>query len=942
MTDLQERIEALPPDKRARLERMLADKAATAQVDRPIPARGSAAVELSFAQRREWLTEQLRGSNNMRGAVRLSGRLDVELLRRIVRELVARHEVLRTNVELRSGAPVAVVRPPGDELDLPVVDLSGTPRTEHPAELDRLVHEEACRPFDVESDVLMRGVIIRLAPDEHILLLTTHHMASDGWSQGILVTEIAALHEAFRDGGESTLTPLALQYADFAAWQQDQLDQGGFEPHLEYWRTQLAGMPPRLALPIDHPHPPEPSFSGATYRHSLSATARDGVDRLVKQIHASPFMVMLAALKTLMYRFTGQTDIVVGAPIAGRNRPELEPVMGCFVNVLLLRTHLSGADTFDELLRQVRTATLDGYEHQDLPYERLIDDLQPKRDRAGTPLIQLMFNFDNLPLTPVELTGVTMTPMPVDWDGVNVELALLAQQDADGTTLVWQYDTELFEPETVADLSRHLERILEAVIVAPQTRLDDIALTDRAAATADVTTAGPDARDAESVHRAVERWASRTPEAAAVVCAGQAMSYRELDRRANRIAHLLRDRGAGRGAVVGVCTGSSFRLAEAVLGVLKAGAAFLPLDPRDPVARTRFLLDDLEIRTVLTDPETEPLLHEPGVATVMLDDDATATRGRTETDQGIDVGSRDIAYAIYTSGSTGTPKGVLVEHGALLEYAKCFAGRLGIGPADRFLQFASPGFDVLVEELFPTWLAGATVVMMPAETRGGAPADLVRLLAAERVTLAELPTALWHEWADVADRPGQAPPESLRMVVVGGERVLRDRLAAWARTGVALTHVYGLTETTVTSTTFTPGPEDWASANLPIGSALANTALYVLDTRMRPVPKGAPGELFVGGTGVARGYVNQPGLTAERFLPDPFAARAGARMYRTGDLVRVRTDGNLEFLSRVDRQVKIRGYRIELAEIEAALVRCTGIRQAVVTVREVTEGDRRL
>jgi Condensation domain len=464
VTDLHGRIQALRPEKRAQLERMLAERAARASLDQPIRARHGTAIPLSVAQHREWLTEQSRPSNNMRGAVRITGRLDPDRLRRVLREIVMRHEVMRTNVEPRSGTPVAVAQARVDELDVALVDLSGM--RDRDAEVDRLLLQEARRPFDVARDVLLRGLIIRLAAEEHVLLLTIHRMASDGWSQSILLTELASLLEAARTGTGSPLAPPPLQYADFSAWQRDQLDRGGFDRHVEYWRTQLTGRPPRLALT-----PGRPSFTYATYRHSLPASTGEGIDRLVKRLHASPFMVLLAALKTLVYRLTGQTDVVVSAPIAGRNRPELEPVFGCFVNILLLRTRIRGADTFRELLTKVRTTTLDGYEHQDLPYEHLIDEPRP-----DPPRLPLMFNADNLPLSPIKLTGLTLTPVPVDSDGVDAELTLLAQRDADGTRLVWQYDTGLFEPATIVAHSRQLAAILAQVVAIPDIRLDDIPL----------------------------------------------------------------------------------------------------------------------------------------------------------------------------------------------------------------------------------------------------------------------------------------------------------------------------------------------------------------------------------------------------------------------------------------------------------------------------------
>ncbi|MFD8807983.1 amino acid adenylation domain-containing protein [Streptomyces sp. NPDC059597] len=943
--DLQSRIAALSPDKRELLERRLAEMAAArgpAAVDRITPRDRDTPTPLSFAQLREWTTGRIRGSNNIGGALRLVGDLDLSLLSRVLTEIVDRHEALRSTVEMNGRTPVQVVQPV-TPVPTPLVDLSDLPAEEQRAEVRRRADAELVRPFAPEDPQRLRIQLLRLAPDTHVALFTTDHAASDAWSMAILVREFVALYGSYRGGGTGALPQLEIQFGDFAAAQAREFTDERISAELAYWKQALEGVPTRLSLPIDRPYPARPTFEGAQYHIDLTPELSSDLKVFSERENASLFMVLLATFSVLLHRYSNQDDLVIGSAISGRNRVETEELIGCFANLLPLRMRLAQDQTLRDLVHAARDTTTAGYDHQDLPFERLLEQLGIGREASQTPLIQVMINVLTAPASTLEVPDLTIAPEPMDIGPVSIDLTLFAMPRGDTVSLQWQYSTELFDTETVELLASQFVNVLRQLVTTPETTVGDVEfiVSPVAAATAPVPAAVTD--HGPGFVELFQRRAALAPHTTAVVHGGTALSYAELNRSANRLAHELRERGVGSEVPVGILLDRSPRMAVAILAVLKAGGYYVPLDPSYPAERLTFMLADADVRVLIVEKEADGAPTAAGEAwsgeVVLVD----APLDRPAHDLPTLPDPASTAYMVYTSGSTGRPKGAQIEHRSLATFARDVVDRFGLGSGDRFLQFASPSFDVLVEELFPVWLAGGAVVI-PAERLLGGGADLAELAERERVTVMELPTAYWHEWTRSLRRENRELPEWLRLVIIGGERVLPDRITMWEPLGVPLMHVYGLTETTVSSTFFRVDPvdqsRDWP--NLPIGTPLPSADLRILDHRLRPVPVGSIGDLYIGGISLARGYYGRPGLTAARFVADPDPAHPGARLYRTGDLVRQRPDGNLEFVSRADTQVKIRGFRVEPAEIEANLSLHPEIAESVVVVHEPEPGDKRL
>jgi amino acid adenylation domain-containing protein/non-ribosomal peptide synthase protein (TIGR01720 family) len=932
MTDLHQRIAALSPGQRALLEERLAELAA-ARGHRPgariAPRDLSRPTPLAIQQQREWTLSQIQSTYNIPGAFRVEGELDQERLGRVLTEVVERHEGLRTTVELRAdGAPAQVVHP-ATPVPVPVVDLSHLTAEEQREHVRDRWQAEIETPFDPRQHLRLRSCLFRLAERTHVVFITADHVAADAFSVGLLVQEFAALYVGAR------LDPLEIQFGDFAAWQRA-VEKERIADEVQHWRATLADIPAGLALPTDRPYPARPTFAGAAHHTELPAQLATELRRFGERESASPGIVLIAASAVLLYRYTGRHDVVIGENVSGRNRAELESLIGCFVGVLPMRMRVTDDLSLRDVVRQARETVMTAYDHQDLPIDALLDQLDLGPDAAPATLIDMWLDV-RTPETNLEVPGLRISAETIESSlRVGSPLALDADFNGDALRLQWIYMTELFDAGTVRVLADQFQRVLRALVTAPDTPVGEVELAVAPAEVSVGVSAGAQPGFVELFQRRV----SLAPLAAAVVHDGVPTSYGELNRAANRLAHRLRALGVGRDTPVGILVDRSPRLAEAILGVLKAGGGYLPLDPAYPPERIAGMLADAGARVLVSQAELASVVTMPGpMERVLIDDVVDGADGDP-------VDSPDpcaLAYVVYTSGSTGRPKGTMIEHRSLVTYARDVVDRLGLGAGDRFLQFASPSFDVLAEELFPTWLAGGCVVIPPRPLLGSGE-DLADLIERERLTVIELPTAYWHEWVRELDRLGRGLPSCLRLVIIGGEPVLPDRLARWRALGVPLMNCYGLTETTVTSTFFRLDPTDPVTdwPNLPIGSPLPSADLRVLDHRLRPVPVGGTGELYIGGVGVGRGYLGQPGLTAHRFIADPDPARPGQRLYRTGDVIRQRVDGNLEFVSRVDRQVKIRGFRVEPLEIESVLSRHPGVAETVVSVHEPAPGDRRL
>lgn len=946
MTDLQSRIAALSPEQRSLLESRVAGLAAArgpARDGRIGPRDGSRPTPLGIAQQREWAIERLRAANNISGAFRVEGELDLDRLSTALTRVTERHEVLRSTVEMGGdGIPVLVTHPV-TSVPIPVVDLASLSSDQQQEEVRRRSRAEILRRFSPEDPLRLRITLLRLAADTHVAVFVTDHAASDAWSLSILVRELVILYGSDQRGGPGLAAP-AIQFGDFAAWQRAEFGPERMAAELDHWKQTLDGIPAGLALPTDRPYPARPTYAGDTLDMDLSAELTAELRRFSVRENASLFTVLLAVSSILLCRYLEQDDLVVGSLVSGRNRIETEQLIGCFANPLPLRMQVHEDQTLHEVVQQARTTLATALDHQDLPFDRLIEDLGLGRESSQTSLSRMWINVLTVPDNTLELPGLLIRPEPIDLGLASVDLTLSAIPRDSRLELQWQYMTELFDASAVQVLASQFQLVLQQLITTPAARVGEVELAVAAAMPEQAHGAAEQDGEANFVEL-FQRRAALAPYAPAVVCDGVATSYDDLNQQANRLARQLRDRGVGRETRVGVLVDRSPQLAVAILGVLKAGGTYIPMDPSYPPDRIAFILADAGAEVLITQRRLASAFASAGLPDDMLVlDHSLAGDGPADADDLPELpDGASLAYIVYTSGSTGQPKGAMIEHRSLVRFARDVADRLGLGTGDRFLQFASPSFDVLVEELFPTWLAGGTVVI-PAKHLISGEGDLAEMVEQEQLTVMELPTAYWHEWVRELDRRNWEPPRCLRLVIIGGERVLPERLALWRRLNVPLMHVYGLTETTVSSTFFRLDPpdpgRDWP--NLPIGTPLPSAGLRILDRRLRTVPAGGTGELYIGGISLARGYFGCPGQTAHRFIADPDSSRPGQRLYRTGDVVRQRVDGNLEFISRADTQIKIRGFRVEPMEIESALSRHPQVAESVVALYEPAPGDRRL
>jgi amino acid adenylation domain-containing protein len=900
-------------------------------------------LPLSFAQQRLWFLDQLEPESaayNMPAAVRLSGRLEPVVLGEALNEVVRRHEVLRTSFVNVDGKPVQLIAP---SLDLPfaVVDLSSLPATEREREVLRLVREEAQRPFKLNTGPLLRAGLLRLGDDEHVLLVTMHHIISDGWSLRVLVKEVATLYEAFAAGQSSPLPELAIQYADYAVWQQTWLSGEVLDQQLDYWQQQLAGAE-ILELPTDHERPPVQSYAGAHYDFAIAPEVATGLSRWSQREGVTLFMTLLAAFQALLHRYTGQDDISIGTPVAGRTRLETEALIGFFVNTLVLRAELKPTDTFSDLLRQVRETTLEAHAHQDVPFEKLVEELQPERDLSRTPLFQVMFTLQNHTPSTINLENLSVRSLPIENTTAKFDLSLELQETQEGLSASFEYSTDLFEAATIERLAAHFQTLLAGIVRAPEQRLSRLPLLTEAERSVVLTEWSGETREFardRCVHELFAEQAAHTPDAVAVVYEDQQLTYRELNDRANQLAHYLQRQGVGPDTPVGIMVDRSIEMVVGLFGILKAGGAYVPLDPQYPVDRLAFMLDDSGVDLMLTQQSLLDALPQHNMQVVLLDSDWEAiTTHQTSTQPPHEPLTEHLAYIIYTSGSTGKPKGVMIEHRSLTNYIQSAAERFALQPGDRLLQFFSLSFDAIAEELYSCLTRGATLVLRTAEMMA-TPFTFVQECARHGITVLDLPVAYWHELTANQRAEDWAALDALRLVAIGGEEALPERFAQWHRAvdhRVRLINTYGPTEATIIATMYelSRNAEAVADRRIPIGRAVDNVKTYVLDKHSQPVPTGVLGELYLGGLALARGYFNDPGFTADRFVPDPFSNEPGARLYKTGDLVRYLPDGNIEFRGRNDHQVKVRGFRVELGEVESAIVEHPLVHDAVVMARD--------
>jgi amino acid adenylation domain-containing protein/non-ribosomal peptide synthase protein (TIGR01720 family) len=908
-----------------------------------LPTPKTDEVPLSFAQQRLWFFDQLSPGNpfyNIFVAFRLAGHLDRLALEQSLNEIVRRHHALRTTFHLSEGRPLQAIA--GElRVALPVTDLGYLPAPDGETAARRLASEEAQQPFDLAQGPLFRARLLRLGDQDHIALFTIHHIVSDGWSMDVFMRELVTSYNGLANGLPSSLEPLPIQYADFAIWQREWLSTQVLEEHLGYWRRQLQGCPPRLELATDYPRRAIQDFKGAKQPIAISGVLAASLKELSRNQNVTLFMTLLAAFDTLLYRWTGQDDINVGSPAAGRNRIETESLIGFFVNTLVLRSDLSGDPTFADMLSRVRETVFMAQAYQGLPFEKLVEELQPERNLSHTPLFQVMLVVQNTPQKQLELSGLTLEPLDVDSGTAKFDLTLLLQETGTGLTGFLEYNTDLFNQATIIRTIQHYQTLIGEIVANPQSRLSAFSFLSEAERHQLLVEWNDTSRDypAETcIHQLFAEQVERTPEAVAIVFEDRQLTYRELDQRANQLAHRLQALGVGPEVLVALCCERSIELVVGLLGILKAGGAYVPIDPAYPKQRIAFMLADAGAAVWLTLQSLAESLPQTDARVICLDADWHHLAGESDENVTSEVTAGNLAYVIYTSGSTGNPKGAMNRHGAVCNRLIWMADEYGIAEADRILQKTPFSFDVSVWEFFLPLISGARLVM--ARPGGHYDSDyLVRLVGEQAVTMLHFVPSMLQAFLD---EPGAASISSVRHVICSGEALainLQERF--FERVQAKLHNLYGPTEAAVDVTYWACEPQS-NRATVPIGRPIANASISILGSNDEVVPVGMAGQLHIGGVPVGRGYWRNPELSAQKFVPDPHSQVPGARLYRTGDLARYLPDGSIEYLGRIDHQVKVRGLRIELNEIEFHLAQHPGIKEAVVMAIEDAANNKRL
>jgi amino acid adenylation domain-containing protein len=954
---------------KAELILLLQEKNANPDTDLPlVKADRLQNLPLSFAQERLWLLNQLEPDSpfyNEQTAIKLHGQLNVVALEQSLNKIIARHEVLRTNFRTINDRPVQII---ADSLTLsvPVVDLTDLPESERAIACQKLATTELARPFDLASSPLIRACVVKLTELEHAFILTVHHIIVDGWSTGILMRELAIIYSALCNNLSPKLPELPIQYADFAIWQRQWLQKEVLQTQLDYWKQQLKNAPTLLELPTDRPRPAIQTYRGAVQYVELSSELSQAIANFSRQEAASLFMTLFCAYVTLLYRYTGSDDIVVGTPIANRDRLELEGLIGFFVNTLVLRTDLSGNPSFGQLLSRVRQVTLEAYAHPDLPFEELVKALQPQRNLSHTPLFQVMFVLQNAPISEVELAGLTISSLPVEGATAKFDLTLSMQNTSTSTTLststglvgMWQYNADLFDERTIERMSGHFVTLLEGIVANPQERIAQLPLltkSEQQQLLVEWNNTQVDYPQDKCIHQLFEEQVERTPDAVAVVFDNQQLTYHQLNCRANQLAHYLHSLGVKPDTLVGICVERSLEMVVGLLGILKAGGAYLPLDPEYPPERLRFMLEDATVSVLLTQQQLIDKLPPNQAQVVFLDEAWSEIAQNNQDNPSSGVKAFHLANLIYTSGSTGRPKGVMVEHQGLCNLAQAQKITFGLTCSSRVLQFASFSFDASISEILMALFSGGTLYLGTKDSLlPGEP--LIKQLRKHCITHITLPPSA------LAVMPVEELP-TLQTIIVAGEACPLELIKQWS-VGRNFFNAYGPTEASVCATIAKCTPED---EKISIGKAIANTQVYILDENLQPVPIGVPGELHIGGVGLARGYLNRPELTQEKFISNPFQRGRGAalrlrsvtegqgsrgetedqssnseRLYKTGDLARYLPNGDIEYLGRIDNQVKVRGFRIELGEIETALSQHGDVQTCCAIAHEDIPGEKRL
>ncbi|MGC4097998.1 MAG: amino acid adenylation domain-containing protein [Nitrospira sp.] len=891
-------------------------------------------VPLSFAQQRLWMLAQLEPGSpayNIPIALKVVGALDVPALEKSFNEVVRRHEVLRTTFVTVEGQPMQVTAPMV-EIPLRVIDLEHLPPDEREGTALRLATAEAHRPFELAYGPMLRTSLLRLKHDEHLLLVTLHHIVSDGWSAGILVREMTTLYEDYRAGRPSSLPELSIQYADFASWQRQWLRGPALQQQLAYWTEHLAKAPTVLSLPTDHPRHAGQHYRGASQTFTVPLPTMMGLYQVGRQAQATLFMTVTAAFTVLLARYSQQNDICIGTPIANRTRAELEPLIGFFINTLVLRTQVNDRQPFSVLLEQVRTTALQAYAHQDVPFEHLVEVLNPERHLSHTPLFQVMLALQNAPMDELQLPGLTLSPVSIDNTTAKFDLMLsLAEMKGELAGSI-EYNADVFDAATIERLITHYLRLLEAIVENPATPVGELAMlnmAERQQLLVEWNATATNYPALQTIQELFEEQVEQSPDAVAVMYEDEQLTYRELNARANQLARHLRAIGIGADMLVGLCMDRSLAMIVGLLGILKAGGGYVPLDPTYPPERLAYMLADSQSCVLLTQAAFRHLFTVTAIPIVGLDTEWAMMATYSSDNLAHQTLPSHLAYVIYTSGSTGQPKGVEVTHQNVIRLVKN-TNYFEWNKKHRILQFAPLAFDASTFEIWGALLNTSCLVMAPPGR--SSVEQLGIIITTKQVDVTWLTAALFNHMVE-----HQLPAlTSRRQILAGGEALSASHVRQFleANSGTMLTNGYGPTECTTFACCHPISSLSQAIASVPIGKPIANTQIYILDSNLEPVPVGVMGELYIAGAGLARGYLRRPALTAERFIPNPFSAKPGGRIYKSGDLGRFLPDGNIEFMGRLDHQVKIRGFRIELGEIEAKLRAVPGVQEAVVLARE--------